>query len=485
AALARYANRESEGYYRAALALAPPPAEQTALLAGLAAALRWQGRLPELIATGRAAARGYLAQGDFDQVARLYGLMVIGAFFADDRALIAELIQEGLAAIAGQPETGGQALLLSHAAMGPRLAGDLVQARQILTRACALAERFQETEMQADILCTLAAFPDQAPAAQQTLLQQVLALADADRPMLAIGRAHSYLGLLLCERLGQWQAAIPQYQAGVAIARRLGAPLAECWSRAQEAEAWLEGGRLAEAAALLPALQALAQHLVDPQGAQATVLWVAAQHARYQAGARARPILEQALAGGQASHNEVIGNGSRVLPLLADLLLELGQPAAAEALLRDALAGATRRQEPTLRLRSLLATAYARQGRPRKAAATLAAAQREAGAPLAPPEAAALALAAARLALARGAGPAADAAFAATVAQEAQMDRRWYQARALWEWGRAGGAAGAPARARLIAARDLFAAAGATYYVEQVAADLRAADAPPAAARPQ
>lgn len=475
AALTRAANREAEGYYRAALALTPPAAEEAALLRGLATALLWQGRLPEQIATGRAAVALYAAAGNSDAIARLYFEMTRGAFLGSDMHLLGTLIGEGRAALQGAPDTAGLSLFLSSVGVSQLVGRQLDHGRQTLFRALDLAAQFGETEAEIEILSTLVTHGDLPLAERQVLMEKAVALADPNRPSLGSSWAYNNLGILLREVHGRWQEAIPYHQTGRLIARRTGAAMGECWSYGAWADALLTGGDLAAVAALLPQVhEAVAQTGHSPL-ALGVAQRIQLQLARYQTGPAARPLLEQALAAGPGESTELLGRG--VGPLLADLLLEMAQPVAVEALLVAQLALAEQQRHPTVGLRSLLATAYMQLGRAAEAAAALEAAARSAGPTPTPPESLALALAAARLALARGDGAAAATAFTTAHAGAAALNMRWQQARILWEWGRAGVAGAVPgtadaARAHLVAAHELFAAAPAPYYAAAARSDL-------------
>ncbi len=71
-ALASYANREAEQYFRKALALTQGPITRAAIEVGLGEALSRQGQYDEAMLTWREAIAIYLEQGDLDLVARLY-----------------------------------------------------------------------------------------------------------------------------------------------------------------------------------------------------------------------------------------------------------------------------------------------------------------------------------------------------------------------------------------------------------------------------
>ncbi len=467
AALARAANREAESYYRAALDLAPPPAEAAPLWRGLEAALLWQNRPHEQAAAGRAAVALYAAAGDRDMVGRLYFEMIRGAFLGSNVGLMVALLEDGRVALADTPDSVGLALFLTSLGHAQIQTGQIDQARQTLFRALDLADRFGETEAEIEILCSLATHVGLPLSEREALMEKAVALTDPDRPSLSSSWAYNNRGILLRELDGRWHDAVPYHQAGLRIAHQIGAGMGECWSYGSWADALLTGGDLAGAEAVLRQMQMLPTQADDSFLAQRMAERLQFQLARYQHGPAARPLLEGIFAAESGASNELLGRG--VGPLLADLLLEMDQPAAAEAILAAQLPGEEQRRNPTVGIRALLLAAYAHQGRIAEATAVLAAAEAEAGSPPRPPDVVALNLAAARLALARGDGPTAGAAFAATVAQAAHLQMRWQQARALWEWGRAELAGAVPggaevARAHLAAAHALFAAVPAPYY---------------------
>jgi predicted ATPase len=111
-ASAAYANVEAEGHYRAALELVEVEAERADLLQELGRVLSLQGGHEEAIGVWQEGIAAYQALDDLDGVARLYARSARAAWDLGDMPRGLALCREGMAAVAGAPESADQADLL-------------------------------------------------------------------------------------------------------------------------------------------------------------------------------------------------------------------------------------------------------------------------------------------------------------------------------------------------------------------------------------
>ncbi len=146
-ALAAYANREAEGYYRRALALGPPEIEEADLLSSLGEALARQNRFQEAMAIWRDGIERYQALEDGDAVARLYARSAWAASQAHDSAEHLALCLEGLAQVGEAPDSPGLARLLHETARAYREHALREKGEPFAQRALAMAERLGDVEM--------------------------------------------------------------------------------------------------------------------------------------------------------------------------------------------------------------------------------------------------------------------------------------------------------------------------------------------------
>ncbi|HMA37615.1 MAG TPA: hypothetical protein VKY74_24390, partial [Chloroflexia bacterium] len=431
-ALTNYANAEAEAHYRAALALAPPDAEQAPLLVGLGEALYRASRFAAARETWRAAIPIYLAHGDLDRVARLYAQMAAAAWWLRDTPGRLALCREGLAAVAAGPETPGRAALLHELARAHLNAGALTETAAVGRQALVMATRVGAGEVRADALVTLASLRQMPPDENRALLRQAVDLAESAGLLKTARRAHWHLAKALAE-VPDPPAARHHYQQAIALARRRGVAAEEFHALYALGTTLVLWSELAAATAILQRLEELGGDIDNPTEARLGVTLLRGP-ILYQQGdlAAALALLEAQQA--EARDQPNLPARVAIHLILGELLLVTGAWAGAELALLEAIAVADplalEDQEP----RCLLSTVYARQGRLAEARQVLdQAAQRMDPAPRFTNQISLL-LAQARLAAAEGAWPDALAGFAAGAALQAQQQRPWYRARTLEEW---------------------------------------------------
>jgi ATP/maltotriose-dependent transcriptional regulator MalT len=262
-ALTRYSNQEAAAHYRAALDLAPPPADEARLLAGLTQALVNGSHYTDGIATGRAAVAAYQALGDGDGLARAYAALAGATFGAGNPPGARAVCAEAAAALVGYPESPGRAVLLNETARANLFTGQTAAARDTARQAQALAAQYDDYPTQIAALITLGAAQSRTPAAaRDTLLHAVALAAAADLP--ALGRlAHHHLGVRFIE-LGEIATAQAHFRQAAALSRLTGFATLEVFAGVLAAYCALWRGDLATAKADLEALRAIAAQIDSP-----------------------------------------------------------------------------------------------------------------------------------------------------------------------------------------------------------------------------
>jgi tetratricopeptide (TPR) repeat protein len=459
-ALDRYANAEAVRYYEAALPFAALAADRAALLRGLGEALFRLGQGPAAVAVWRQAIAAAAQVPDYDLLGRLYGRAARAASYAGNVPGSCALAEEGLAALAGTPPTVGQAALLHEAARSSYFAGQVERARTLSRQALDLAAALDATEVRVDALVTAAMLdPDDSAALAQ--LEEAIRLAETASLFQVAVRAHQNWAAT-AERAGRHLGlAVAHYDQAILHARRRGAVAEEIFSRAWAANIRLSLGEFAVVPGVLDDLRRQIAGLGNPPLLGVWALRLAEARLLYYQG---RP---EALAVLRAFQEEVRQQDdpemlAEVNTALAEPLIDSGDLAAAVVTLEEAL----RLHDwdtSSLTVRCLLCVVYARQGNLAGAEAEFQAVQAAAGPRPSPREQAYLSRAAAYLATASGRFAEAADRLAEAAAAEAQVGRRWYQARILQDWA-ALVARTAPESARAAALRAeaarLFAAMG-------------------------
>lgn len=436
--LALYANQEAERHFQAALDMEGiPPAERASLLNGLGMAQVHQSRFEPGIRTWLAAIQLYQELGDHNTVAQLYARAARAASHGGDTPRSLELCRAGLAAqekgtpIQGSepPESSGLAALLHESARTYYFSGLPEEANNYGQQALAMAGRLNVVEVKAEALVTMAMVSPISPSEQLAMLREAIQLAEPAGMLLTAMRAYNNLANTL-EQMGELPSARDYYQRAAEIAHQRGGAAEELFVAAQAAEMTLALGDFEAVTQLLPGLAQLRQTAGENAAGSNSLSRTEGLLLRfrgewdnglaalrdYQSRSRQRGDLQQLWIA-----NETI----------AEVLLDRNRLAEAEAALLEGLAISERGLGSGVLSRCLLATVYARQGKPAEAEQALIAARQEAGEQPTLPQREFLHLAEAEVQKANGRWPEALAAYNAAASDQARMGKRWYQATTL------------------------------------------------------
>lgn len=479
-ALATYANCEAESYYRKALGLTNIVPQQIRLIADLGRALDRQGRYQEAIQSWSKAIHLCRSLGDVNGLARLYARSARAAWYGGDWPRSLTLCREGLAEVAGEPETEGIAALLHETARACYFNGLLDEAHQLCLQALQIAERLGTVEIQAETLATLGILPDCETDQALQALTRAVELSESASLLTAAIRAHNNLGSVLYEKQGDLRAGCKHHLRAMELAHQRGAVSQEILSLLNALDALLFLGDLEAVEQALPALGQLlsvvANHSPGAFGfyiTQARLLWHRGELVE------AAGILSTCRT--EARRCADLHHLNAASRFLAEILVELGELAQAEEVLLEAIEASDKGGGwNSVWPRCLLVAVYAQRGSQHLEAARelLALAREQAGPQPTMFDREKLLLAQARLACSAGCRDEAMAAFEAAADLQARMNLRWYQARTLCEWAAACKEPRAIERAQVLLrqALALFEEMQVAYYVADVKDELRMLD---------
>ena len=266
-ALASFANQEAESLFRSALALPCSPPQRVLLLSSLGEALYGQSRHAEAIETWREGIKICQTLDDKDGIARLYARSARAAWYADDTPEGLRLCQEGLAAVAGAPESAEQARLIHEAARAYLFNGHDEEAITLCYQALEMAERLGAIDVQADTLTTIGILPDQDPDETLAALRKAVELAESADLLQIAFRAYHNLGVMTGVMLGDMHLAREIFVRAAELARKAGNISEELLSRISVMGYTLNLGEFAAAEAQLAEMKALQAALPDPEAA--------------------------------------------------------------------------------------------------------------------------------------------------------------------------------------------------------------------------
>ncbi|MCA9968814.1 MAG: hypothetical protein KC425_01300, partial [Anaerolineales bacterium] len=158
-ALKSYANAEAATLFRRALSLTGTEAECAKVRAGLGESLFRMSRFEEALAVWRAGIDTYRALGDQDGMARLYARSARAAWQGGDTPGSLLLCEEGIAAVAGAPESPDQARLVHEIGRACMFNGLPDKAHAWCSRALDMARRLEVVDVEADTLATMGVLP--------------------------------------------------------------------------------------------------------------------------------------------------------------------------------------------------------------------------------------------------------------------------------------------------------------------------------------
>jgi serine phosphatase RsbU (regulator of sigma subunit)/Flp pilus assembly protein TadD len=275
-ALASFANQEAESYYRWALELSCPDCERVVLLSGLGEALYRLGRSDEAIQTWDDAIHLYKALDDRDGMAYLYARSARVAWYAGDQPEGLRLTEEGLAAVAGSPDSSEIAMLIHEAARACYFNGLKDKAMVLGKKALAMSEHLGAVEVQADTLATLGVLPEQPLDEALEALEKAVELSEAAGLWRIAGRAHHNLASISNNQIGGQQKAWEHYIKAVEIGRKRGVASEEQISLIAAVGMAMGMGRLDQAEEMLSEMETLVERMADPEAARFSMLGIRA-----------------------------------------------------------------------------------------------------------------------------------------------------------------------------------------------------------------
>lgn len=264
-ALASFANQEAEIHYRRALSLACTPPQQAELLIGLGEALFNQSRYDDAIQTWREAIDFYRSMPDPNRMARLFARSARAAWWEGKIPLGLQLCQEGLAAIAGAPESADIALLVHEAARAYHFNGIPGPSKELCQQALEMAERLGAVEVQADALTTFGILPDITPEESLAALEKAVELAESSGLLIIATRAYINLGSMKFVFSGDMDAARDHYQRAVDITHERGVLREELFTRLELLGISISMGELNQVKEALHTLEEMANNLINPE----------------------------------------------------------------------------------------------------------------------------------------------------------------------------------------------------------------------------
>jgi tetratricopeptide (TPR) repeat protein len=269
-ALAAYANREAEDYYRRALDLVPVGTEVAELLSSLGEALARQNRFQEAMDVWRDGIERYRTLGDGDAVAGLYARSAWAASQAGDPAEHLRLCLEGLARAGEAPDGPGRAGLLHETARAYMDQALREESEPYAQRGLEMAERLGHAELQAQALTTWSTSPRHSVEEGIALATRAVTLAEENGLLLTGQQAHTFLAFRLRAR-GDRPGARKHFRRGAELAGQAGLTAAQCSTLSDLARDYLPTGEFEKAEDALRQAHLLLEDLDEATYAAASV----------------------------------------------------------------------------------------------------------------------------------------------------------------------------------------------------------------------
>ena len=240
--------------------------ERADLLSGLGEAYFGQSRFAEAIQTWWEGIELYSSLGSESQrgMARLYARSARAISEVGDWPGSLKLCEQGLAALAGAPESREMALLLHEAGRTSFFNGFPEQARLFCQQALAIAERLGALDVQADTLATYGVLDGLSAEEAFEALKRAVEIAETSGLLRIAARAHGNLGVTIGEIGMDPHGGFEQYLRSVEIFRKIGDVHIELFALRNLLAAAMSQGELAYAEQRLPEYERLMSTLSDP-----------------------------------------------------------------------------------------------------------------------------------------------------------------------------------------------------------------------------
>jgi tetratricopeptide (TPR) repeat protein len=396
-----------------------------------------QSRYDEAMEVWQRAIAHYQALGVLDGVARLYARSARAAWMLGGTPRGLRLCREGMAAVAGAPESPDYADLLHETARACYFNGLPDEASSLCRQALEMAERLGAVRVQAEALTTLGMLPDVGYEEAVSVLTQAVELAESTGLLDQAARAHNNLGSALT--FNDPRAAREHFLRAAELDGQRGEILGELYYACNAAHHSLWLGDLAAVEEALPSLWQLLQAVEEPGLVTKGLRELEVMLLRFQG------ELAEAIEGLRSFRMEAREAGD--LQALANLNArlatayiweEVGDEEEVEAILREMLDLGEQGMGTTAMARILLSVRHARQGRPEAARRSLTEAREQAvkegelvrWGPY-------LSWAEGDVALAEARWPEALAALETAVDTLGRRKQRWHRARMLIDWAEA------------------------------------------------
>lgn len=270
-ALRGYANKEAEQFFKKALDLSPPLAEQVSILSGLGKAISRQSRYNEAASVWGRAVDISRQQKDTDQISRLYAHLTRNAWHMDNTKESLQTALEGLESAQDAPDSPGKVHLLHEAARAYYFNGENELAETYTRQAIKLADKLNLFDVKAEALSTLGALPGVPIEEKRSALVEAIHLAEENGMLLAANRAYNNLGTLYYFFLAEIKNAHDCFHKAAEIAKQITITHQEIYNRANLAAVLTDMGKLRDAQKQIELIEDLQKQIPDPESIN---LWV-------------------------------------------------------------------------------------------------------------------------------------------------------------------------------------------------------------------
>jgi serine phosphatase RsbU (regulator of sigma subunit)/class 3 adenylate cyclase/tetratricopeptide (TPR) repeat protein len=227
AALESYANQEAEIHIRRAMELSQEDAQCARLMTELGEALARQSRYEDALQVWKEGIQLYQGLANQEGLARLYALSARAAWWSGDHQRSLNLAEEGLAQVAGAPESAEFARLVHEVGRAHYFNGNPDEAARLCQQSLEMAERLGAVDVQADALITIGILPGQPEEVVFEVLTRGVELAESAGLLITAHRGHINLSSAKRTFMGDSQAGREHVLRALEISRHRGVPQEE------------------------------------------------------------------------------------------------------------------------------------------------------------------------------------------------------------------------------------------------------------------
>jgi tetratricopeptide (TPR) repeat protein len=259
----KYANQDAEEHLRAALELVQDEGERAGLLARLALAIHRLSHHGESIQISREAISVFQELENLEQMAEMYRLAALAAWWNNEIPLALEICQEGVETLKDAPPTPGLARLMAETCRAYQFNSLFDISREVGLAALALAESVGAVDAQVEALSTMVVQSGFTIEERINMGMKAVRLAEKHHLYREGARANNNLGYSFIFTIGDIYKAREHFDNAALLANKIGDRHVEVFHSSNVFDMLLESGEIQMAEQVYDRMEELQESILN------------------------------------------------------------------------------------------------------------------------------------------------------------------------------------------------------------------------------